>query len=392
VLTDTEARTAKPKDKAYKLYDREGLYLFVRPTGSKQWRYDYEFNHKRKTLTIGSYPDVRLLDARRARDDARRSLKTHKDPSFKAAGSTFKAVAEEWLHKLEREGDAPITTEKKRWLLSYAYPILEDRPISQITAPEILQALRKLEAKGKYESARRLRSVISRIFRYAIATARTEHDPTQALAGALTTPTVIHRAALTDPNEVGALMRAIDGYTGHPITRYALQLHALTFVRPGELRAAEWSEIQDTEWRIPGPKMKMKKPHIVPLSSQALRILEELKPLTGHAKYLFPSFITDERCMCENTLNTALRRLGYDKTEMTSHGFRTVASTLLNELGWNADWIEMQLAHKPKDAIRGTYNQAKYLADRKRMMQAWADYLDELRLVSQVAPPQKEAS
>lgn len=379
MLTDTQARNAKPAEKPYKLSDAQGLYLFVRPSGSKQWRFDYTFNDRRKTLTIGTYPHASLQDARRSLDDAKKALSKNVDPALKPTASTLKEVAEEWLRKLEKQGDLPPTMEKKHWLLSYAYPYIGNRNIPEITAPELLRLLRKLEAPGKYESAKRLRSVLSRIFRYAIATSRAERDPAADLLGALTAPSVTHRAAFTQPRDIKSLLVAIEDYQGSLTTKFALLFLALTFVRPGELRKAEWTEIHGNEWRIPAHKMKMKDPHIVPLSRQALAILEQNKPLNGEAQYIFPSLLASDRPMSENTLNTALRRLGFTKDEMTSHGFRTMASTRLNEMNWHPDAIERQLAHRPKNQVRAAYNQAQHLPERIRMMQAWADYLDELR-------------
>jgi integrase len=268
---------------------------------------------------------------------------------------------------------------KKRWLLSYAYPFIGNRNLTDITAPELLRVLRKLEGPGKYESAKRLRSVLSRVFRYGIATARAERDPAADLRGALTAPKVKHRAALTEPDDIKTLMLAIDDYQGSQTIRFALEFLALTFVRPGELRHAEWTEIQGEEWRIPAHKMKMKLPHIVPLSRQALAIIEQSRSINGDATYVFPSLFSPERPLSENTLNLALRRLGFAQDEMCSHGFRTMASTRLNEMNWHPDAIERQLAHRPANQVRAAYNQAQYLPERRLMMQSWADYLDQLR-------------
>ena len=391
-LTDTALRNAKPRDSAYKLSDRDGLYLLVSTSGSKLWRFDYRFLSKRKTLALGQYPIVGLADARRACDDARRLLSQNVDPSEKrkldklamtiAAETTFRVVAEEWLAKIEREGRAKVTMDKSRWLLDLAYPTLGTRPIENITAPELLLTLRKVEARGHYESARRMRSVCGRVFRYAIATGRATRNPALDLQGALIAPKVQHRAAITDPADIGALLRAIDGYEGSLIVRAALQLLSLVFVRPGELRHAAWAEFdfEQARWTIPGHRMKMKAPHIVPLSRQALAILQNIQPLTGDGVYLFPSNRTMIRPISENTLNAALRRLGYGTDDMTSHGFRSMASTRLNEMGrWNPDAIERQLAHGERNAVRAAYNHAHYLKERIEMMQAWADYLHALR-------------
>lgn len=391
-LTDTAVRSAKPRESAYKMSDSTGLYLFVPPSGSKLWRLDYRFSGKRKTLTLGKYPFIGLAEARRARDDARLLLEQGVDPSQKrkldrlaasvAAGNTLSVIAEEWMRKAEREGRAPATLSKNRWLLSLALPILGNRPISDITAPELLLVLRKAEARGCYETAKRMRSLFSRIFRYAIATGRAGRDPSADLLGALTAPKVTHRAALTAPAAIGALLRAIDGYQGSRIVKAALRLLPLVFVRPGELRHAVWSEFdfEAARWTIPASRMKMHAPHVVPLSRQALEFLAELQVMTGDGAYLFPSNRTTTRAMSENTVNAALRRLGYSKDKMTVHGFRSMASTRLNEMGdWNPDAIERQLAHGERNQVRAAYNHAQYLPERTRMMQAWADYLDELR-------------
>jgi integrase len=380
VLTDAKARNAKPCARPYKLSDGAGLYLFVRPSGSKQWRYDYSFNVRRKTLAIGTYPYTSLRDARQLLHDSKTALAKSIDPALKPTTTTFKEIAEEWLTKLENEGDAAPTMQKKRWLLAYAYPYIGNRSLCEITAPELLRVLRKLEGPGKYESAKRLRSVLSRVFRYGIATARVERDPAADLRGALTAPKVRHRAAFTEPRDIKTLLVAIDNYQGSQTVKFALQFLALTFVRPGELRQGEWTEVQGQEWRIPAHKMKMKLPHIVPLSRQALAILEQSKAVNGDSDYIFPSLVASNRPMSENTLNVALRRLGFAQEEMCSHGFRTMASTRLNEMSWHPDAIERQLAHRPANQVRAAYNQAQHLPERVHMMQAWADYLDALRI------------
>jgi integrase len=395
-LTDTALRNAKPRDSAYKLSDRDGLYLLVSTSGNKLWRFDYRFLSKRKTLALGQYPIVGLADARRACDEARTLLSRGVDPSEKrkldklvvtiAAATTFRVVAEEWLSKVEREGRAEITMRKSRWLLDLAYPTIGARPIDTITPPELLLALRNVEAKGHYESARRMRSVCGRVFRYAIATGRATRNPALDLQGALIAPKVQHHAAITDPVAIGALLRAIDGYEGSPIVRAALQLLAMVFVRPGELRHAAWAEfdLEAARWTIPAARMKMRAPHIVPLARQALVILRDLQSMTGGGVFLFPSNRTVTRPISENTLNAALRRLGYGRDDMTSHGFRSMASTRLNEMGrWNPDAIERQLAHGERNVVRAAYNHAHYLNERIEMMQAWADYLHELRACGQ---------
>lgn len=392
-LTHLQIANAKPADRAYRLRDSLGLYLLVEPGGAKRWRMDYRFAGKGRTLYLGSWPETALREVRARRDAARRQLGTGVDPIVErrhrevaqaiAAATTFKGVAEEWYDKNEREGRADVTLRKIRWLLDMAYPLIGSRPISEISAQEVLVVLRKVEASGRYESARRMRSVMSRVFRYAIATSRAQRDVAADLRGALTAPVVTHHAAITTPVEAGQLLRAIDSFEGHAITAHALRLAPHLFVRPGELRAAEWEEF-DAEaciWSLPPHKTKMRRPHRVFLSRQVKAILFDLHELTGQGKYLFPSFLTADRPMSENTLNAALRRLGYSRTEMTSHGFRAMAATLLNEMNiWHPDLIERQLAHLDKSAVRRAYTRGEYWDERVRMMQHWSDYLDDLRL------------
>ena len=398
MLNDTRVRTIKPSNRPIKLSDSGGLYLLIAPHGSKLWRLAYRFGGKQKTLAIGAYPTFTLKAARDKREEAKRLLANGIDPSTQrrlekqitSAGNTFKAVAEEVLAKMEKEGRADATLAKKRWLLDFAYPAFGDRPMAKITAPEVLSVLRRVEARGRYETARRLRSTCGTIFRYAIATGRAERDPSADLRGALTSPKVNHRATIVDPADIGALLRAIDGYDGLAITKAALRLAPLVFVRPGELRHAEWAEfdLAAAEWRIPSAKMKMRRAHQVPLSRQALDVLRDLQPISGGGRFLFPSVRSTVRPMSENTLNAALRRLGYGTEEMTAHGFRAMASTRLNEMsGWNPDAIERQLAHQEQDDVRRAYvHAAEYWPERVKMMQAWADYLDELRERGKVAP------
>ena len=398
MLNDVRVRTTKPCQRPIKLSDSGGLYLLIAPHGSKLWRLAYRFGGKQKTLAIGAYPTFTLKAARDKREEAKRLLANGVDPSTErrlakqitSTENTFKAVAEEVLAKLEKEGRADVTLTKKRWLLDFAYPAFGHRPIGEITAPEVLSVLRRVEARGRYETARRLRSTCGTIFRYAIATGRAERDPSADLRGALTSPKVNHRAAIVDPVGIGALLRAIDGYDGLPMTKAALRLAPLVFVRPGELRHAEWLEfdLAAAEWRIPSAKMKMRRPHRVPLSRQALDVLRDLQPISGGGRFLFPSVRSTVRPMSENTLNAALRRLGYGTDEMTTHGFRAMASTRLNEMsGWNPDAIERQLAHQEQDDVRRAYiHAAEYWPERVKMMQAWADYLDKLRERGKVVP------
>ncbi|MEA3538367.1 MAG: tyrosine-type recombinase/integrase [Pseudomonadota bacterium] len=391
-LSALAVRNAKSREKPYKLGDGGGLYLLVKPSGTRLWRMNYAYMGRQNTLSFGEWPLIGLAEAREKRDEAKRHLAAGLDPSEErkleqmraefAASNTFRAVAEEWFLKNEREGLSPVTLAKNRWLLDKAYVTLANRPISQIGVQEVLLALRRIEAARHYESAKRMRSVISRVFRYAIATARADRDVAADLRGALVTPKVKHLAAITDPAEAGALMRAIADYAGHTITKIALEMSAHMFVRPGELRQAEWSELDFDRalWVLPAEKMKMRRPHRVPLSRQVLALLNELKSLTGHGRYVFPSFHTPRRPMSENTVNTALRRLGYAQDEMTAHGFRAMAATLLNEMSiWNADAIERQLAHMENNGVRRAYTRGEYWDERVRMMQHWSDYLDELR-------------
>lgn len=393
-LTDAKIRSVKPKSASYKLADSGGLYLLVKPGGGKLWRFDYRFAGKRKTLALGTYPKRSLAEARRARDDAKEELEQRVDPSetrklaklgvIRAAADTFELVANEWLSKIEREGRAEPTLKKSRWFVSLLSSSIGSRPISLITAPELLLALRRIEARGKYETARRARSTSGRIFRYAIATGRAERNPAADLAGALVSPKVTHHATIIEPAAIGGLLRAVDDYSGSPIVRAALRLLPLVFVRPIELRHARWVDIDiaAARWTIPAAIMKMRSPHIVPLSRQSISVIDGMRPLTGDAPYLFPSMRTVHRPISENTLNGALRRLGYGNDDMTSHGFRSMASTRLNEMGrWNPDAIERQLAHGERNAVRAAYNYAQHLAERTAMMQAWADYLDGLREV-----------
>ena len=357
MLNDTRVRTAKACGRPIKLSDGGGLYLLIQPRGSKLWRLAYRFGGKQKTLAIGVYPTITLKQAREGRDAAKRLLAANIDPSTQrrleklraSTGNTFRSVAEEVLLKFEREGRAKATLAKQHWLLRFAYPAIGDRPIAEITAPEVLSVLRKVEARGRYETARRLRSTCGMVFLYAIATGRAQRDPSVDLRGALTAPKVIHRSAIVDPAGIGALLRAIEDYDSLPLTKAALKLAPLVFVRPGELRKAEWAEfdLENAEWRIPASKMKMRRLHRVPLSKQALAIVDDLRALSDGGRWLFPSVRSTSRPMSENTLNAALRRLGYSKGQMTAHGFKAMASTRLNEMGhWSPDAIERQLAHQ----------------------------------------------
>ena len=386
-LTDTAIRNAKPKPTPSKLSDGGGLYLFLSPSGGKWWRFDYRFDKKRKTLALGVYPDVGLRDARIRRDTARKQLADGIDPSSQrkaekaaravAGANTFEVVAREW-HAQRAKALAQTTLDGIMMRMNkHLFPWLGQRPVVAIVAPELLTVLRRAEANELGDTPRRLRQYCGQIFRYAIATGRAERDPAADLRGALKPHKPTHHAAIVEPRAVGALLRAIDSYSGEPVTKAALRIAPLVFVRPGELRRAEWSEIdfEAAVWRIPAARMKMRDAHIVPLSRQVIAILRDLQPITSRSCYIFPSIRSARRPMSENTITGALRRLGYSKDEMTGHGFRSIASTLLNEQGWNRDAVERQLAHSERDGVRAAYNRAEHLPERVRMMQEWADYL-----------------
>jgi len=399
-LTDAAIRSVKPsKAKTIKKSDGGGLQLWVQPTGSRLWNLAYRFDGRQKKLALGPYPTIGLKEARAKREEAKRLLAAGTDPGQqkkveKAAraisqANTFDAVADELLAKKAREGITEATLGKKRWILDFARPSIGARPISEISAPEVLAVLRAVEARGRHETAHRLRATIGEVFRFGIATGRAENDPTYSLRGALTTPVVTHRPAITEPIAFGALLRSVAGYDGAPETRIALQLLALTFVRPGELRNAQWSEfdLDAALWIIPAGRMKARKAHRVPLAPQAVALLKDLQALIGGNGYLFPSARSADRCMSENTLNAALRRLGYAQGEATAHGFRATASSLANEAGiWNPDAIEAQLAHVDNDEVRRAYQRAAFWDERVRMMAWWADRCDELRQGARVIP------
>jgi len=402
-LTNVAIRNAKPDSKPYKMSDEKGLYLQVTSTG-KYWRMNYRFAGKQKTLAFGVYPDVSLAEAREKRDEARKLLANDTDPSlvkavkkqakYEASENTFEAVAQEWYAK-KLPTWAPATAIKvKRYLEKDLYPWLGRRPIGEVGAPDLLMTIRRVESRGALELAHRIREYAGQVFRYAVATGRAERDPSGDLRGALPPVKTKHHASITEPKQIGELLRAINGYSGSFITKCALQLAPLTFVRPGELRHAEWTEIDldAAEWRIPGAKMKMKDRHIVPLSRQAVEVLESIHPLTGSGRYVFPGLRTYDRPMSENTINAALRRLGFEKDEMTGHGFRSMASTLLHEQGWPHEAIERQLAHAERNSVSAAYNYAEHLAKRREMMQHWADYLDELTAGAKVISFKKSTS
>ncbi len=392
VLTDTAIRKSKPREKAYKVSDSQGLYLLANPGGSKLWRVKYRINGVERKLVLGAYPEITLAEARAARDAARKQIAHDVDPNVAKrlarieatmrAGNTFETVAEELIVKREKEGVSPRTLEKYRWVLKLHSPDFRRRPVTGISPAELLHELRHQERRGKLETAKRMRSFASRVFRYAAATARADRDPAQLLLGALIQPKVKHFAAITDPEQFGGLLRAIHDYSGDPAVMHALKLTPHLFQRPGELRQMEWSEVNFDKavWTLPADKMKMRQPHAVPLSRQAVEILTSMQGLTGKGRYVFPSVRTRSRPISENTVSASLRRMGFTKEQMTAHGFRTSASSLLNESGkWNPDAIERALAHMVSGEIRRIYNQSAYWAERIAMAQWWSDYLDELR-------------
>lgn len=405
-LTDVAIRNAKPRAKPYKMGDAFGLFMLIQPSGGKLWRFKYRFDGREKKLAIGTYPVIGLAEARRRRDQARELLAAGKDPSRERqqeklrtqvqAGNTFAAIAEEYCNKRKRDGQkawAATTAARSEYLISLLRVPLGRLPITDIEPADVLVAVRKIERKGQLESARRTLQLAGAVFRYAVATARLPSDPTRDLRGALTAPTVTHYGAIIDPVRVGELLRAIDGYEGQPITKLAMQLAPHVFVRPGELRHAEWAEfdLEGALWTIPAGKTKMRKDHLVPLSRQTIAILEDLDALTGHDGYVFPSIRSRKRPMSDNTINAGLRRLGYSTDEMTAHGFRAMASTLLNESGkWHPDAIERALAHGDSDRVRAAYHRGAHWKERVAMAQWWSDHLDQLRKGAKVVPIKAE--
>jgi integrase len=397
-LTDSKIERLKPTQKPYKRAVGRGLSILVTPAGGKLWRFRWrDASGLERMLSLGAFPDVSLEKAEALRDAARKDVAAEVDPVAKrraeklATANTFEAVAREAIEKRLANRSAGTIARAKWMLETFVYPYIGNKPLDKIEPPDVLAALRRVEGRGRHETANRTRQRVSMVFRYGVATGRCKRDITADLDGALTTPTKKHHAAITDPVGIGELLRAIDGYASHGVTSYALKIAPYVFVRPGELRHAEWPEFDldgaEPQWLIPAAKMKARRDHLVPLASQVVAMLRELRMLTGPsptrtARYVFPALTTPNRPMSENTENTAIRRLGYSKEQMTAHGFRSLASTRLNE-GFNgqrfeSDWIEMQLAHY-EGGVRGAYNRAKYLPERRRMMQAWADFLDSLR-------------
>jgi integrase len=399
-LTDKQIQALRPTEgRVAKHSDGMGLQLWVTPSGAKLWNLAYRFAGKQRKLAIGPYPTIPLKEARARRDEAKRQLDVGLDPSQQKRlaklvataeqANTFEAIAAEFFEKKRGEGKAAATLTKLEWLIRIAKPTLGLRPMTEISAPEILRVLRGVEARERRESAKRLRAVIGAIFRYAVATGRAANDPTAALKGALMSPIVRHRAAIVEPVGLGELLRAIDGHTGMPEVRAGLQLLALTFVRPGELRAAHWAEIdfEAATWTIPSSRMKMRRPHRVPLAHQTIDVLRNVRAIVGESELIVPGARGRGRPLSENTLNASLRRLGYTKDEMTAHGFRAAASSILNECGqWNPDAIEAQLAHVEGNTVRRAYARAEFWDERVKMMQWWADKLDELKRPGEIIP------
>lgn len=406
-LTDLQVKNAKPKEKNYKLSDGAGLYLLITPSGGKLWRLDYSFDGKRKTLFLKSYPEKSLSDVRKDREEARSLLANGVDPGAilkeqksqvrlqsEHDANTFEKVAHEWFSKnMPVWSDSHIKTIKSR-LERDVYPIIGNRPIAEITRGEIIALVRRVEARGVIETADRIKIYCGQIFRYALNLELIPHNPVTDMRDVISKRVAGHHAAITDPKKLAGLLRAIDDFDGSFVVTCALKIAPLVFVRPGELRHMEWSEIDfDTEqWNIPAEKMKMKVNHLVPLSKQVIAVLKELHPLTGSGKYAFPNGRTTDRPMSEVALLAALRRMGYSKEEMTPHGFRATARTILDEvLQVRPDYIEHQLAHAVKDPNGRAYNRTAHLDERKKMMQLWADYLDGLKVVAKVIPLRKTA-
>jgi integrase len=396
-LTDTAIRNAKPGEKTLKLFDERGLYLEISPSGGKWWRLKYRFDGKEKRLSLGVYPDVSLKDARGRRDTARKLLADGTDPSENRkaqksaradrAANSFEVVAREWFAKYSASWAKDHGNRIIRRLERDIFPWMGGRPVTEIAAPELLAVVRRIEDRGALETAHRALGNCGQVFRYAVATGRAERDPSGDLRGALPPVKGEHFAATTDPKRVGEILRALDGYQGTLTVRCALRLAPLVFVRPGELRKAEWADVDldAAEWRYTVTKTNT--PHIVPLSRQAVEILRELQPLTGHGRFVFPGARSNGRPMSDNAILAAMRRLGINKEEMSGHGFRAVARTILDEvLGVRPDYIEHQLAHAVRDPNGRAYNRTAHLPERRKMMQQWADYLDKLKTGAEVIP------
>lgn len=397
-LTDTKILKTKPEQKQKALFDGGGLFLLVTPTGGKLWRFKYRFDGKEKLLSLGSYPEISLKEARKRRDENREQLAHKIDPGAVRKAQkqakveeteTFEVIAREWHTRFKptwTEGHASTIMDRMERDL---FPWIGKRPIAEIKAPELLAAMRRVESRGALESAHRIRTIGGQVFRYAVATGRAERDLSVDLKGALPQPQEKHRAAITEPTEVAKLLRSIDDYSGSFVVKCALKIAPFVFVRPGELRHMEWTELdfENAQWNIPAGKMKMKEPHLVPLSHQAIEILKELQGLTGTSRYVFPSGRSFDRALSDNAILSALRRMGYAKDEMSGHGFRAMARTILDEvLQIRPDFIEHQLAHSVRDPNGRAYNRTAHLVERRKMMQTWADYLDGLKAGAKILP------
>jgi integrase len=401
MLTDTKLRALRARDRLYRVADSGGLCIEVTPAGSRLWRYRYRFNGRASMLGLGEYPSVSLADARTARDNARRLVDAGVNPAQArrddererrvAADNTFKAVALEWIERMEGRWTAHHAADVRRSLEQEAFPAIGSRPVSEITPSEVIDCLRAIEKRGAIEVAHRTSQRIATVFRYAVNTERATFNPAADLRGVLKTRKVTHLKAMPR-DDLPEFLRKLETYDGRPETRIGLRLLALTFVRTGELRGARWVEIDldKAEWRIPAERMKMREEHVVPLSTQAIETLRELQTFTGRAPLLFPGRSNAHKPVSENTFLFALYRLGYH-SRATGHGFRALASTTLNEQGWQPDVIERQLAHAERNKVRAAYNRAQYMAERREMMQAWADFLDAQRDSSNVVPLKRRA-
>lgn len=397
-LTDLRIKAAKAKDRPYKISHRNQFFLYVSTTGARSFRWNYSFQGKQKTISYGVYPEITMAEAVAKWEQDRKILRDGADPAehrkVSAGGKpTFERVTREWFKKRSTIWVDGYSIKVIQQIELHLIPYLGSRPMDEIMAPELLRVLRRVEDRGTIDAVHRLRSILSQIFRYGVATGTCDRDPAADLKGAFTPRQKKHMATITDESGIGALLRVIDGYAGQFVTLCALRLSPYVFVRPGELRRAEWQEIdaEAANWTLPPEKMKTKQKHVVPLSRQALAIIEDLRPLTGRGQYLFPSVRTNSRPMSENTVNGALRRLGIGKDEFTGHGFRAMASTRLHELGWPHDVIELQLAHRIGSSVSQAYNHSQKIDERRQMMQAWADYLDGLKAGGEVIPLFKKA-
>jgi integrase len=391
-LSDVAIRKIKPTDRVQRVFDEKGMYLEVSPAGGKWWRLKYRFLGKEKRISLGTYPDTTLAAAREKRDAARRQLAAGIDPgehrketrqaTVERASNSFEVIAREWVSKRSKVWGESHRTKTIAWLEKDLFPWIGGRPIGEITSKELLTTLKRVESRGAIDKAHRLLQHCGQVFRYAVAAGVAERNPAADLRDALATAQTVHRAAITEPKAIGGLLRAIEAYEGGLVVRSALKLAPLVFVRPGELRTAEWTEIdlEKAEWNLPASKMKMREPHLVPLSTQAVAVLQEIRALTGRGRYVFPSSRSPRRPMSDNAVLSALRIMGYPKDVMSGHGFRAMARTVLDEvLGYRTDYIEQQLAHAVKDPTGRAYNRTKHLTERRQMMQGWADYLEGLR-------------